>query len=166
MVHGADPDLLDTYDAERHPAGVRLLKFTDRLYRVAAGLSGVKAWLRDTAGPFLIGRMSAVPHARGRVVPQAPHDRRDHRAARSADGPRRPDPPRDAGRGTAGRPRAPGLACVASPVLGHDGAVVAAVSVAGPATRFDPRVHAAQVRAAARGIALTLIRRANLTAGN
>ncbi|MET9229801.1 FAD-dependent monooxygenase [Lentzea sp. NPDC003310] len=61
VIHGADPDLLDTYDAERHPAGVRLLKFTDRLYRVAAGLHGWRAWLRDTAGPFLIGRMSAAP---------------------------------------------------------------------------------------------------------
>ncbi|NKE62998.1 NAD(P)-binding protein [Lentzea sp. PSKA42] len=57
----ADADLLDTYSAERHPAGVRLLKFTDRLYRVAAGLNGWQAWLRDTAGPFLIGRMSKVP---------------------------------------------------------------------------------------------------------
>jgi 2-polyprenyl-6-methoxyphenol hydroxylase-like FAD-dependent oxidoreductase len=56
-----DVDLLDTYSAERHPAGVRLLKFTDRLYRVAAGLRGWRAWLRDTAGPFLVGRMSAAP---------------------------------------------------------------------------------------------------------
>lgn len=58
-----------------------------------------------------------------------------------------------------------GLACVASPVLGHDGTVVAAVSVAGPTTRFDPRAHAASVHAAATGIALTLIRRASLTSG-
>lgn len=56
-----DANLLDTYSAERHPAGIRLLKFTDRLYKVAAGLSGWRAWLRDTAGPFLIGRMSAAP---------------------------------------------------------------------------------------------------------
>ncbi|MGI5501759.1 IclR family transcriptional regulator [Lentzea sp. CA-135723] len=59
-----------------------------------------------------------------------------------------------------------GLCCVASPVLGHDGEVVAAVSVAGPTTRFDPRAHAASVHAAATGIALTLIRRASLTAGH
>jgi len=58
-----------------------------------------------------------------------------------------------------------GLACVASPVLGHDGTVVAAVSVAGPTTRFDPRTHAASVHAAATGIALTLIRRATLSSG-
>ncbi|HEX7301623.1 FAD-dependent monooxygenase [Lentzea sp.] len=70
VLRGADQDLLDTYDAERHPAGVRLLKFTDRLYRVAAGLDGWKAWLRDTAGPFLIGRMSAAP---------LPHRRSFHR---------------------------------------------------------------------------------------
>ncbi|MGW6448052.1 FAD-dependent monooxygenase [Lentzea sp. NPDC055074] len=63
-------DLLDTYSAERHPAGVRLLKFTDRLYRVAAGLRGWRAWLRDTAGPFLVGRMSAAP---------IPHRRSFHR---------------------------------------------------------------------------------------
>lgn len=59
-----------------------------------------------------------------------------------------------------------GLACVASPVLGHDGAVVAAVSVAGPAIRFDPRAHTASVHAAATGIALTLIRRATLSSGS
>ncbi|HWO61511.1 MAG TPA: FAD-dependent monooxygenase [Umezawaea sp.] len=58
---GADESLLDTYSRERHPAGVQLLRFTDRLYRVAADLRGWRAWLRDTAGPFLLGRMSAAP---------------------------------------------------------------------------------------------------------
>ncbi|HEX8870626.1 MAG TPA: IclR family transcriptional regulator C-terminal domain-containing protein, partial [Lentzea sp.] len=53
-----------------------------------------------------------------------------------------------------------GLACVASPVFGHDGEVVAAVSVAGPVTRFDPTAHAAPVHAAAAGISLALSRRA------
>ncbi|MCS7477339.1 FAD-dependent monooxygenase [Umezawaea endophytica] len=58
---GADESLLDTYAEERHPAGVQLLKFTDRLYKVAADLRGWRAWLRDTIGPFLVGRMSAAP---------------------------------------------------------------------------------------------------------
>ncbi|ANZ40087.1 hypothetical protein BBK82_32675 [Lentzea guizhouensis] len=70
LRHGAADALLDSYSAERHPEGVRLLKFTDRLYKVAAGLSGAKAWLRDTLGPFLIGRMSAAP---------LPHRRSFHR---------------------------------------------------------------------------------------
>ena len=58
---GAEEALLDSYAAERHPVGVQLLRFTDRLYRLAAGLRGWRAWLRDTVGPFLVGRMSAAP---------------------------------------------------------------------------------------------------------
>ena len=58
---GADPVLLDSYHDERHPVGVQLLRFTDRLYTVSAGLRGWRARLRDTIGPFLIGRMSAAP---------------------------------------------------------------------------------------------------------
>ncbi|MEV6630341.1 FAD-dependent monooxygenase [Actinoplanes sp. NPDC051470] len=60
-LRGAGDDLLDSYHDERHPVGVDLLRFTDRLFRVAAGLHGWRARLRDRAGPFLIGRMSAAP---------------------------------------------------------------------------------------------------------
>ncbi|GLY97870.1 FAD-dependent monooxygenase [Actinoplanes sp. NBRC 103695] len=56
-----DEALLDSYHDERHPVGVELLRFTDRLYRVAADLHGWRARLRDLAGPFLVGRMSAAP---------------------------------------------------------------------------------------------------------
>jgi DNA-binding IclR family transcriptional regulator len=55
-----------------------------------------------------------------------------------------------------------GVVCVGAPVLDATDAAVAAVSVAGPATRFQPRQHAASVRAAAAGIAATLARRATL----
>jgi 2-polyprenyl-6-methoxyphenol hydroxylase-like FAD-dependent oxidoreductase len=58
---GADDALLDSYHDERHPVGVELLRFTDRLYRVAADLHGWRARLRDLIGPFLIGRLSAAP---------------------------------------------------------------------------------------------------------
>jgi len=58
---GAPSMLLDSYHAERHPIGIQLLRFTDRLYKVAADLHGWQAWARDFFGPFLIGRMSAVP---------------------------------------------------------------------------------------------------------
>lgn len=55
------PGLLDSYNAERHPIGIQLLRFTDRLYKVAADLHGWQAWARDFFGPFLIGRMSVAP---------------------------------------------------------------------------------------------------------
>lgn len=55
-----------------------------------------------------------------------------------------------------------GLACVAAPVLDAMDRPVAALSVAGPVTRFQPQAHAVPVRAAAAGIASTLARRAGL----
>lgn len=59
---------------------------------------------------------------------------------------------------------APGLVCVAAPVLDAEDRPVAAVSIAGPVTRFRPESHAASVRAAAAGIAATLARRAQVAA--
>ncbi|MFC0105871.1 FAD-dependent monooxygenase [Kibdelosporangium aridum] len=58
---GAAAALLDSYDQERRPVGVEVLRFSDRLYKLAAGLHGWRAWVRDTVGPFVIGRMSAAP---------------------------------------------------------------------------------------------------------
>jgi DNA-binding IclR family transcriptional regulator len=55
-----------------------------------------------------------------------------------------------------------GIACVAAPVFDADDTTIAAVSVAGPITRFRPQNHAASVHAAAAGIAATLARRATL----
>lgn len=58
---------------------------------------------------------------------------------------------------------APGIACVAAPVLDvGDNAVIAAISATGPIHRFRPEQHVAAVRAAAGGIAATLHRRAAL----
>lgn len=56
-----------------------------------------------------------------------------------------------------------GVVCVAAPVLDADDRPVAALSIAGSVTRFRPEQHAAQVRAAANGVAATLARRAHLT---
>jgi DNA-binding IclR family transcriptional regulator len=55
---------------------------------------------------------------------------------------------------------AAGIVCVAAPIFDTNDAAAAAVSVAGPMTRFRPQNHAASVRAAAAGIAATLARRA------
>ncbi|MEU5879810.1 IclR family transcriptional regulator [Spirillospora sp. NPDC047279] len=57
---------------------------------------------------------------------------------------------------------APGLVCVAAPILDPADRPIAAVSVTGPVTRFRPDAHAVQVKAAAAGIASTLARRASL----
>jgi len=51
-----------------------------------------------------------------------------------------------------------GLVCVGAPVFDPQGEVVAAVSVAGPITRFNPRLHATRVRTTAQGISATLAR--------
>ena len=51
-----------------------------------------------------------------------------------------------------------GIACVGAPILDGHG-VVAALSVAGPVIRFQPKRYAASVRAAAMGITATLARR-------
>jgi DNA-binding IclR family transcriptional regulator len=58
-----------------------------------------------------------------------------------------------------------GLVCVAAPVLDTDGAPVAAISIAGPVTRFRPQRHADSVRAAADGVAATLARSSVLLVG-
>jgi DNA-binding IclR family transcriptional regulator len=55
-----------------------------------------------------------------------------------------------------------GIVCVAAPILDRDDHVLAAVSVTGPVTRFQPSKHAGAVRAAAAGIAATLARRDTL----
>ncbi|NPC98720.1 IclR family transcriptional regulator [Nocardioides sp. zg-DK7169] len=58
---------------------------------------------------------------------------------------------------------APGLTCVAAPVLLRGTEAVAAISVTGPTTRFRPDQHVAAVRAAAAGLASTVARREALT---
>jgi DNA-binding IclR family transcriptional regulator len=55
-----------------------------------------------------------------------------------------------------------GIVCVAAPITDPAGAVLAAVSVTGPATRFSPANHRSAVRAAAAGISMTLSRRGEL----
>jgi DNA-binding IclR family transcriptional regulator len=57
-----------------------------------------------------------------------------------------------------------GIVCVGAPIVDSADAVVAAISVTGPVTRFRPQQHAASVRVAAAGIAATLARRAALIA--
>jgi len=55
-----------------------------------------------------------------------------------------------------------GLVCVAAPVLGRLDEPLAAISVAGPTSRFRPESQATAVRAAAAALGSTLIRRDSL----
>ncbi len=55
-----------------------------------------------------------------------------------------------------------GIVCLAAAVLDAQDRPIAAVSVAGPPTRFRPQAHVAPVKAAAAGIAATLARREEL----
>jgi DNA-binding IclR family transcriptional regulator len=57
---------------------------------------------------------------------------------------------------------APGIVCVAAPVLDRDDRVLAAISVTGSAAAFQPDRHESAVRAAAQGIAATLARRSTM----
>ena len=57
---------------------------------------------------------------------------------------------------------APGIACVAAPILDSDDNAIAALSVAGAVGRFQPEKHAVAVRAAAAAIGATWARRAAL----
>lgn len=55
-----------------------------------------------------------------------------------------------------------GIVCAAAPIFDVDDRVIAAISVAGPVTRYNPQRHAASIRASAAGIQTTLARRDNI----
>ena len=57
---------------------------------------------------------------------------------------------------------APGLCCVASPVLGDADRALAGISITGPVGRFRPAAHVAAVRAAAQGLGSLVARRRSL----
>ena len=52
-----------------------------------------------------------------------------------------------------------GIACIAAPITGQDGWVIAAVSIAGPMYRFSPEQHRGSVRAATDAISTLFARR-------
>ncbi|MCA9706327.1 MAG: FAD-dependent monooxygenase [Myxococcales bacterium] len=53
----ADEALLDSYHAERHPVGQRLLRFTDRLFSLMSTVNPVAARLRNAVAPLVVPRM-------------------------------------------------------------------------------------------------------------
>jgi 2-polyprenyl-6-methoxyphenol hydroxylase-like FAD-dependent oxidoreductase len=57
----AEESLLDTYQAERHPVGVQLLKTTDRLFAVLGGQNPLARAARGRVAPLLAGHVLARP---------------------------------------------------------------------------------------------------------
>jgi 2-polyprenyl-6-methoxyphenol hydroxylase-like FAD-dependent oxidoreductase len=53
----ADEALLDSYHAERHPIGVRLLKTTDRLFSVISGRGRLSTFVRGHFAPLVARRV-------------------------------------------------------------------------------------------------------------
>jgi DNA-binding IclR family transcriptional regulator len=52
-----------------------------------------------------------------------------------------------------------GIACIAAPISGQNGEVIAGVSIAGPMYRFTPEQHRGSIRAATDTISTMLVRR-------
>ena len=72
----ADDSLLDTYQAERHPIGVQLLKTTDRLFAALGGQNPLARLARGRVAPLLarvvLTRPWVTPPVRGAVGATAP----------------------------------------------------------------------------------------------
>jgi 2-polyprenyl-6-methoxyphenol hydroxylase-like FAD-dependent oxidoreductase len=64
----ADESLLDTYQAERHPVGVQLLKTTDRLFSVLGGQNPMARVARGRVAPLLARVLLTRPWVLRRAV--------------------------------------------------------------------------------------------------
>ncbi|MBP1822282.1 FAD-dependent monooxygenase [Mycobacterium sp. OAE908] len=64
----ADESLLDTYEAERHPIGVQLLKTTDRLFSVFGGQNPLARLARGRVAPVLAGHLLTRSWLRRRFI--------------------------------------------------------------------------------------------------
>lgn len=56
-----DDSLLDSYEAERHPVGIQLLKTTDRLFSAFVGHNPLSKIARGWLGPLVAGQLLARP---------------------------------------------------------------------------------------------------------
>ena len=64
----ADESLLDSYEAERHPVGVRLLKTTDRLFSVFGGQNPLARLARGRVAPVIASRVLTRTWVRRRFI--------------------------------------------------------------------------------------------------
>ncbi|EHB53579.1 Pentachlorophenol monooxygenase [Mycolicibacterium rhodesiae JS60] len=69
VVRGlADESLVDSYNAERHPIGVQLLKTTDRMFSVFGGQNPLARLARGRVAPVLAGRVLTRDWVRRRFI--------------------------------------------------------------------------------------------------
>ncbi len=69
VISGAgQPELLDTYDDERRPIGRRVVRFTDRAFRVATSAHPAIGFARTRVAPRLLGAAGRSRRGRGRLV--------------------------------------------------------------------------------------------------
>ncbi len=64
----ADESLVDSYQAERHPIGVQLLKTTDRLFSAFGGQNPLARLARGRVAPLLADRVLTRPWLRRRFI--------------------------------------------------------------------------------------------------
>jgi 2-polyprenyl-6-methoxyphenol hydroxylase-like FAD-dependent oxidoreductase len=64
----ADESLLDSYQAERHPIGVQLLKTTDRLFSVFGGQNPLARLARGRVAPVIASRLLTRTWVRRRFI--------------------------------------------------------------------------------------------------
>ena len=64
----SDESLVDSYQAERHPVGVQLLKTTDRLFSAFGGQNPLARLARGRVAPLLASRVLTRPWVRQRFI--------------------------------------------------------------------------------------------------
>lgn len=64
----ADESLLESYQAERHPVGVQLLKTTDRLFSILGGHNPLARLARGRVAPLLAGQVLTRPWVLRRAI--------------------------------------------------------------------------------------------------
>ncbi|HET7666851.1 MAG TPA: FAD-dependent monooxygenase [Mycobacterium sp.] len=64
----AGEELLDSYQAERHPIGVQLLKTTDRLFAVFGGQNPLARFARGRVAPVVVGHVITSRWLRRRFI--------------------------------------------------------------------------------------------------
>lgn len=167
LLEVATPFLEDVYEATHETVHLGVREGSEVVY--VAKLGGH----RQASAPSRVGgRMPVHATAIGKaLLAHAPEEERvrvltgplERRTPRTITAPGRIrqqlDQVRETGVALEFEESAPGLTCVAAPVLDALDRPVAAVSVTGPVTRFHAPRHAATVRAAAVGIGAVLSRR-------